>query len=66
VILGVSDAQTRNLEAAGLIAPEMVVDGRFPLFSVKKAHALRERRAAARARGLRKRPDREPDPAGAA
>ena len=64
-ILGVSETQTKNIEAAGLIAPEMVVDGR-PLFAVQKAHTLREKREAARARALRRRPGPQTDPADAA
>jgi DNA-binding transcriptional MerR regulator len=39
-ILDVSESTTRNLERAGLIAPEAIVDGRA-LFSAKKARALR-------------------------
>ena len=60
-ILGVSESQTKNLEAAGLIAPEMVVDGR-PMFAVPKAHTLREKREAARAKALRGRSPRTDPP----
>ncbi len=48
-ILDVAEATTRNLEAAGEIAPEMIVDGRA-LFSVEKATALKARRDARRSR----------------
>lgn len=64
-ILGVSEKQTQNLEAAGLITPETVVDGR-PLFAVQKARALRVKREAARAKALRKRLGPQIDPADAA
>jgi hypothetical protein len=47
-ILGESESTTRNLQKAGLIAPELVIGGR-PLFSVAKAQALRALREAARA-----------------
>jgi hypothetical protein len=54
-ILGVSVSQTINMQAAGLIAPEEVIDGRYPVFSVPKAKALREERdtAAQKAKALR-------------
>jgi hypothetical protein len=65
-ILGVSETQTKNLEAAGLIEPEMVIDGRYPLFSVAKAHALREKREAARTKASRRRLVPQADPPDAA
>lgn len=46
-ILDCSERTARNLEDAGAIAPEMVVGGR-PLFSIEKAHALRQRRESER------------------
>jgi hypothetical protein len=46
-ILDCAEATARNLEAAGEIAPAMIVDGRA-LFSVADAQALRERRDARR------------------
>ena len=64
-ILEVSETQTMNIQAAGLIEPEMVVEGR-PLFSVQKAQALREKREAARAKAVRKRRGPQTDPANAA
>ena len=42
-ILMVSEATSRNIEAAGEIAPEGIVDGRA-LFSADKAEALRLKR----------------------
>jgi hypothetical protein len=56
-ILDVSERTARNVEDAGDIEPEMVVGGR-PLFSVAKAHALRERREAERLARLRQRLER--------
>ena len=44
-ILEVSENTTRNLEARGEITPEQMVDGR-PVYSVLKARALKEKRAA--------------------
>jgi hypothetical protein len=46
-ILDVAEATTRNLEAAGEIAPAMIVDGRS-LFTVEDANALKARRDARR------------------
>lgn len=48
-ILDCAERTTRGLEAAGEIAPEMIVGGR-PLFSVAKALALKARRDAKRDR----------------
>jgi hypothetical protein len=49
-ILDCAERTTRGLEAAGEIAPEMIVGGR-PLFSVEKAVNLKNKRDAARMHG---------------
>jgi len=64
-ILGVTERWTLDMQAAGLIAPEMLVDGRYPVFSVRKAKALRDKRAAARAAESRKRVRTQANPADA-
>jgi hypothetical protein len=48
-ILDCAERTTRGLQAAGEIAPEMIVGGR-PLFSVAKARKLKARRDAKRGR----------------